>query len=106
MTKYTPEFEAMRVRWLRSLLVPGLLLALGIWLFSRWGVLHVPTLPWHLPFVQSVMDVLPLLLIFGGFVGIIVQTFRLYRCPECGTPIELGNKGACQSCGTSFGFSS
>jgi hypothetical protein len=104
MITYTPEYEAVRRRWRRSLVVPVLLGVAGIFLFSRWGPLNTPLLPAALQFFQPVVNVLPLALWIGGIGGAILQTRRNLRCPECGTSVENGNKGACRNCGLSFGY--
>jgi len=104
MITYTPEFNAMRKRWIRALVVPCLATILGIYLFSAWGTHRIPTLGDGWSFVQPFLDVLPLALFIGGVGGGLIQTFRKYRCPACGRLIERGNKGACRGCGISFGY--
>ena len=106
MVTYTPEYETMQRRWLKSLIIPAIAGVLGLYLFSAWGIFNVPTLPASLAFAQGSLSALPLALWIAGIAGAIIQTFRYRRCPECGTPIERGNKGACQRCGLSFGYES
>jgi hypothetical protein len=104
MTTYTPEFEAVRKRWLRSLVVPVLCGVLGLVLLAKWGALNMPVLPVGLRALQPVVNVLPLALFIIAIGGGIFQTRRYLRCPECGTSLENGNKGACRNCGLSFGY--
>jgi hypothetical protein len=106
MVTYTPEYEAMQRRWLKSLIVPVIAGVFGLYLFSEWGISNIPTLPPALAFAQGSLNALPLGLWIAGIGGAIIQTFRYRRCPECGTFIERGNKGACRNCALSFGYES
>ena len=106
MTRYTPEYEAMLCRWYRSLALPAVSGVIGLYLFSSWGVKNAPTLPASLGSLQGIVDVLPLVFWIGGIGGAIIQSFRFHRCPACDARIERGNKGACRSCGVSFGYES
>src|SRR5215813_9175660 len=98
MVSYTPEFEGMRKRWLRSLVVPLVVGIVGLCLFFAWGTKRVPVLPPSLSSAQTALSFLPWVLCLGGLAGATLQTYRKYRCPECGTFIERGNEGACHSC--------